>query len=81
MSANFNIHPTYIQMLETDKRYSKVEKMKSINSFKIIEATSYDPKNLRKFVSYKNFKGNWNANNWCLNKNLIILGGGPSLKK
>ena len=33
-------------MLETDKRYSKVEKMKSINSLKKIEATSYDPNKL-----------------------------------
>ena len=34
IAANFNIHPTYIQMLETDKRYSATEKMKSINSLK-----------------------------------------------
>jgi len=81
IAANFNIHPTYIQMLQTDKRYSATEKMKSINSLKKIQATSFDPNKLEEtFVNYKNFKGNWNANNWCFNKNLIILGQGPSLK-
>ena len=55
--------------------------MKSINSLKKIQATSFDPNKLEEtFVNYKNFKGNWNANNWCFNKNLIILGQGPSLK-
>ena len=69
-------------MLQTDKRYSATEKMKSINSLKKIQATSFDPNKLEEtFVNYKNFKGNWNANNWCFNKNLIILGQGPSLKK
>ena len=82
IAANFNIHPIYIQMLETDKRYSTTEKMRSINSLKKIEATSYEPNILEEtFVNYKNFKGNWNAKNWCFNKNLIILGGGPSLKQ
>ena len=45
----------------------------TINSLKKIEATSYEPNILEEtFVNYKNFKGNWNAKNWCFNKNLII---------
>ena len=44
-------------MLQTDKRYSATEKMKSINSLKKIQATSFDPNKLEEtFVNYKNFK-------------------------
>lgn len=81
IAANFNIHPTYIQMLQNDNRYSISEKIESINSLKKIEATSYDPRKLEEsFINYKKFKGNWDATNWCSNKNILILGQGPSLK-
>jgi len=81
IAANYNIHPTYIQMLQTDKRYSKLEIIKSINSLKKIEATSYDPQKLEEsFINDKKFKGSWDGRDWCNNKNILILGQGPSLK-
>ncbi len=81
IAANYNIHPTYIQMLQNDRRYSTPEKIKSINSLKKIEATSYDPRKLEEtFINYKKYKGQWNAHKWCYGKNLLILGHGPSLK-
>jgi len=80
-AAKFNIHPTYIQMLQADNRYSKKEILKSINSLKKIKATSFDPKKLEKsFIENKSVKGKWNASGWCLNKSLLILGQGPSLR-
>ena len=30
IAANYNIHPTYIQMLQNDKRYSASEKLASL---------------------------------------------------
>ena len=48
IAAKFNIHPTYIQMLQADGRYSKREIISSINSLKKIVATSYDPRLLEK---------------------------------
>lgn len=81
IAAIYNIHPTYIQMLQSDNRFSISEIIKSINSLKKIKATSYDPKKLEEsFNNNKEFKGNWNATNWCVNKNILILGQGPSLK-
>ena len=68
-------------MLQNDRRYSTPEKIKSINSLKKIEATSYDPRKLEEtFINYKKYKGQWNAHKWCYGKNLLILGHGPSLK-
>jgi 4-hydroxy 2-oxovalerate aldolase len=81
LAAKYDIHPTYIQMLQADKRYSSTEIMQSINSLKKIIATSYDPKTLeRSFIDDKNIIGNWNAEGFLDNKNVIILGYGPSLK-
>ena len=80
IAANYNIHPTYIQMLQNDKRYSASEKLASINSLKKIVSTSYDPRILEEtFINNKKFKGKWDATNWCLNKDVLILGQGPSL--
>ena len=49
IAAKFNIHPTYIQMLQTDGRYSKREIISSINSLKRLLQLSYDPRLLEKF--------------------------------
>ena len=80
IAAKYNIHPTYIQMLQADQRYSPKDIIKSISSLKKIVATSYDPKKLEKtFVEDKPIKGKWNALGWCKNKPLLILSQGPSL--
>ncbi len=80
IAAKYNIHPTYIQMLQADRRYRSKEIIKSISSLKKIVATSYDPKILEKtFVEDKPVKGRWNASGWCKNKHLLILSQGPSL--
>ena len=79
-AAKFNIHPTYIQMLQTDGRYTKREIINSINSLKKIIATSYDPRLLEEsFIDNKNIKGNWKVNNLFRNKNILLLGQGNSL--
>ena len=46
-----------------------------------LNAKSYDPDLLEKIYLKNNFKGSWNAKNWLLNKNLLIIGQGPSVKK
>ena len=67
-------------MLQNDNRYSASEKLASINSLKKIVSTSYDPRRLEEiFINNKKFKGKWDATNWCLNKDILILGQGPSL--
>ena len=79
-AAKFNIHPTYIQMLQTDGIYTKIEIINSINSLKKIIATSYDPRLLEEsFIDNKNIKGNWKVNNLFRNKNILLLGQGNSL--
>ncbi len=80
-AAKHNIHPTYIQYLLSDKsRYSKIEIKKSINNLAKIDSRGYDPLILENSVaSDKNFKGKWNAKNWCKNRYILILGQGDTL--
>ena len=80
-AAKFNIHPSYIQYLLSDKnRYSKDEIKKSINNLAKINSRGYDPLILENSVaSDENFEGKWNAKGWCRNRNILILGQGTSL--
>ena len=83
LAADNNIHPTYIQTLESDPRYSKQKVYEVINYLKRINARSFNKEKLKNFLgsNTKNFKGKWNAKNWCKNKNVILIGPGKNVKK
>jgi len=80
LAAEYNIHPTYIQTIESDSRYSSDEIYDIINYLKKIDARSYDKEKLTNFLdnSKKNFRGAWNAKSWCKNKNILLIGSGKS---
>lgn len=74
LAAKNNIHPSYIQLLEKDFRYSYQKKIKIINTLKKENAKTFSPEKLTNLIETKEInKGTWNAKNWCLNKNLLIL--------
>ena len=80
-AANFNIHPSYVQELCKDNRYTKKEIENMIIHLSKINAKSYDPKILGKFhFMRKKTEGKWNAKDWCSNRTILLLGQGPSLK-
>mgnify|MGYP006107821215 FL=1 len=82
VAAKYNIHPTYIQELQKDSRYTKKEIINSINNLKRINAKSFDPKKLENmFFDNKLFQGKWNANKWCEDRSILLIGQGKSLKK
>lgn len=81
IAAKHNIHPTYIQELQKDNRYTKSEILNSINNLKTINAKSFDPKKIENmFFENKLFHGEWNANKWCAGRAILLLGQGNSLK-
>ena len=49
---------------------------------KKIDAKSYNKNKLERFLSSKNvnFKGKWNAKNWCKNRDVLLIGPGKSEK-
>ena len=82
LAAINNIHQTYIQELLVDDRYSHDQILNIINILKKTNSKSFNSENLKKLVNDKiNIKGNWDATNWCLNKNVVLLGQGKKIKK
>jgi 4-hydroxy 2-oxovalerate aldolase len=74
LAAKNNIHPSYIQLLEKDFRYSGRKKIKIINFLKKKNSKIFSPEKLKRLIETETEnKGTWNAKNWCFNKNLLIV--------
>jgi len=80
-AAKYDIHPSYIQELNKDDRYSKKDIDKLVKHLSTINAKSYDPRLLENLkVDINRIKGSWDANKWCSGRNILVVGQGPSLK-
>jgi len=81
LAAINNIHPTYIQELLIDDRYSHDQILNIINSLTTINSKSFNSETLKELINDKvNLKNAWDARDWCLNKNVILLGQGQTIK-
>ena len=82
-AAKHKIHPTYIQRLIADKRYSPDYVVNTLNYLKDTKSSSYNEEMLSKFVyfSEEEHKGTWNASKWLIGKNVLLIGSGPSVRK
>jgi 4-hydroxy 2-oxovalerate aldolase len=83
LSANFGIHPTYVQEMLADERYGFEDILKTLNFLKLKKSNSYKHENLLEALNHPtgNEKGSWSAKNFLINKNILILGSGPSINK
>ena len=80
LAAIHDIHPTYIQEMLTDNRYSNREVLQAVEFMSSLDASHYDKNLLLQAHGNENNPGSWNAENWCAGKNVLILGSGESLK-
>lgn len=80
LAAINDIHPTYIQEMLADNRYSNKEMLQSVEFMSSIDASYYDKNLLLQAHGNTNNRGSWNAKNWCLNKEILILGSGASMQ-
>lgn len=80
-AANNNIHPTYVQSLFEDKRYTKNRILKSLELLTSIDASSFSRERIRNAVYSNSTPGSWNAFNWLEDENVLIVGAGPSVKR
>ena len=82
LSAKKNIHPSYIQEMSTDKRYNHDDIIEIIDELSKIKGSSFNPVALQQLINEKIIlKNNWNAKNWCLKKDVLIIGQGNSILK
>jgi len=82
LAAINNIHPSYIQELQIDNRYSHDEIINIINQLKKINATSFNPYFLKSIINQKiDFKKTFTIKDIFLKKKIVLLGQGLSLLK
>jgi 4-hydroxy 2-oxovalerate aldolase len=81
LAAEFNIHPTYIQKMLTETKYSNTDILKAINYMKKFSTASFDESLLTNFISNKKInRRHWKPIGWCKGKNILLIGGGNSIK-
>jgi len=83
-AANHGIHPTYVQNLTSENRYTSEQIIQALTYLAPMKASSFNASLLTESVagvtnSVDNFKGKWNANGWCEGKEVLIIGAGQSV--
>lgn len=82
LAGKYAIHPTYIQQMLGDPRYSESEILAAIEQLRLIGGKKYNSKTLelgrQKFSG--EFSGDWTPKSIIEGKNVLILGAGQSLK-
>ncbi|KAF3982742.1 MAG: aldolase [Methylococcales symbiont of Hymedesmia sp. n. MRB-2018] len=81
LAGKYNIHPSYIQEMLADKRYSNEDIMAVIDHLKIDGARkfSWDTLNSAKSFAAKEGGGDWAPVDLMKSKKVLILGNGPSI--
>ena len=82
-AANHDIHPTYVQSITRDDRYSKHEILTALQSLSNIDSTNFSTDVLREAIYTKKVtkEGEWIATDWLKNKEILIVGAGQSVLK
>jgi 4-hydroxy 2-oxovalerate aldolase len=83
LSAVHGIHPTYIQEMLGDKRYEADQILSAISFLKTKGASFYSLESMLRAISGTTGSecGDWSAKNWAKDKNILIIGSGPSTER
>ena len=81
-AAQKKIHPTYIQKILVDSRYSTKEYKKILLSLAKVNTKKFNAYRLFNSIYFnsKVIKGNWSPKNILKNRDILILGPGKNLK-
>ena len=83
LSAAYGVHPTYVQNMVGDIRYGPNEVLQAIEFLRTLDASSFKDNILTQaFASNVSSQdGSWDGTGWCADKDVLILGAGPSVKR
>ena len=83
LSAVHGIHPTYIQKMLGDGRYNIDQVLSAITFLKDKVSSSYSLENMMDALSDSigSEYGSWSAKDWAKDKEVLIVGSGPSVRK
>ena len=79
MAAKNKIHPTYVQVLETEFNKTKDETIKILNDFKKNDLSAFNLQNLKNIKYKKHNLSVFKVRNFLKKKEVLILGKGPIL--
>ena len=81
LAAKFKIHPTYIQKILSDKRYTKKNYLNIINNLRKIDTRKFNPYKLTNNSAFliSKQKGKYEKINIEKNRPILILGPGQSI--
>lgn len=84
LSAKYDVHPTYIQKMLADRRFTVTDKLSVVDHLKNLDAQSFNAENLlagRNLQSEdRDHRGTWSPASEFNNRELLILAAGPSLR-
>ena len=83
LAANFDIHPTYIQEMISDKRYGSREILEAIKYMEGVPSKSFNSSILSEVSLSKlnSGQGNWDATGFCEGREVLIVGSGSSIER
>lgn len=84
LSASYGVHPTFVQDLLNNPELQDAHKLlDAINKLKGLNATSYNVETLSRAtkVSHIDSDGTWNPSSAFEDRDVLILGSGPSVKR
>jgi 4-hydroxy 2-oxovalerate aldolase len=83
LSATHRIHPTYIQEMLSDQRYSTDQILSAINFLRSTRRPFFSIEHMLKALSgvEGDEHGAWSASSWMKGRTVLILGSGPSTEK
>jgi len=82
-ASNHDIHPTFVQALLSDKRYDNQQVLWALQFLAGQEASSYSSETVRHAIygNQKEVEGAWDATGWLKDREVLLMGAGPSVKQ
>lgn len=81
LSAAYGIHPTYIQEMTKDGRYSVGEIVSAVDDLARTGGANFSRVRMETAASalgIEQVEGTWDATGWCAGETLLIIGPGPN---
>lgn len=83
LSANYGIHPTYVQEMIGELQYSTPQMLEGIETLKKWGANAYNSNRFHQAMlgNSDDTEGTWSAKKWLENRDVLLLAAGPKGKK
>lgn len=83
LAGKYGIHPSYIQVMLQDNRYSEEDFLAVIEYLKAIDSKSFSLKHLEIGKNFydQDSNGSWSPKSHFENKEVLILGSGPGVER